>query len=337
MTDLRPFIARVMNTLEAHRFDKDNRSYGRHLAQLDRTNCFDDVYGTADAAILLYTLNELLEEQADKNLWIAAIQQHQGEATGVFAGLGHNDIHSTAFALSALELFGGKAKYPLTAFAELMDNEQVAPFLESLDWRDEPWGESLKGAGLYACLVLSESVGEDWERAYFNWLREQADPLTGLWRKNCVKHADGSLVNAPLFHHIAGSFHYLFNLAHRKEAIPYPEQMVDTILDLYQSGSLEIPSELFSYFHIDWAYTILTCLRQNPHYRKEECEAAVRGSSELFIAGLARLGAEPYEPFDDLHSLCGAVCGLAAIQHIVPELIETEVPLRLVLDRRPFL
>ncbi|CAM4470653.1 hypothetical protein FHS16_004376 [Paenibacillus endophyticus] len=337
MTDLRPFIARVMTTLAAHRYDAAGRSYGRFLSQLEQDNRNDDVYGTADAAILFYILNEFPHNQDDLNLWIAAIQQHQSEHTGMFAGLGHNELHSTAFALSALELFDGKAKYPLVMLKPLIDKEQIAPFLESLDWRDEPWGESLKGAGLYASLVLSDSVTEDWERTYFDWLRHNADPLTGLWRRDCVKQMDGSLVSAPLFHHIAGSFHYLFNLAHRKEPIPYPGRMVDTCLELYQSGGLEVPTELFSYFHIDWAYTILTCLRQNPIYRREECKAAIRGSSEAFIAGLAKLGEESDEPFDDLHTLCGAVCGLAAIQQITPELIRTDKPLRLVLDRRPFI
>ncbi|WP_419871987.1 hypothetical protein [Candidatus Pristimantibacillus sp. PTI5] len=337
MTDLRPFIARVMKTLEAHRFHEESRAYARHLAQLEQGNTNEDVYGTADAAIILYTLSAMPQHPAEEKLWIAALQQHQSENTGVFAGQGHNEIHSTAFALSALELFDGKARFPLVQFKELMDKEQIAPFLESLEWRDQPWGESLKGAGIYACLVLSESVDEAWEREYFDWLLQNADPLTGLWRKGCVKQADGSPVNAPLFHHIAGSFHYLFNLAHRKEQIPYPERVIDTCLELYQSGELELPEEVFSYFHIDWVYTILCCLKQSDSYRSEECKAAVKGTSQRFIEKLAQLGAESDEPFDDLHSLCGAVCSLAAIQQLIPGYIQTAEPLQLVLDRRPFI
>lgn len=116
MTDLRPFIARVMKTLEAHRFHEESRAYARHLAQLEQGNTNEDVYGTADAAIILYTLSAMPQHPAEKKLWIAALQQHQSENTGLFAGQGHNEIHSTAFALSALELFDGKARFPLVQF-----------------------------------------------------------------------------------------------------------------------------------------------------------------------------------------------------------------------------
>jgi hypothetical protein len=337
MTDLRPFIERVRNTVEVHRVDTASREYANSLSQLHDNSRYEDVYGTADAAIITYTLNEMSAEPQERRLWIDALQKHQAAETGVFAGKGHNEIHSTAFALSALELFDAKGLYPLKWFERYMDEEELIRLLESLDWRNEPWGESLKGAGIYACLVLSSSVGEEWERAYFDWLSRNADPLTGLWRRGCVRQEDGSLIGAPIFHHIAGSFHYLFNLAHRKEPIPYAERMLDTCLELYQSDKLELPSTPFSYFYIDWVYTLLCGMRQHPAYRQAECEAAIKGSTEAFISELARLGAETAEPFDDLHSLCGVVCGLAAIQHALPELIQTDKPLQLVLDRRPFL
>lgn len=337
MTDLRSFVVRVMNTLEAHRLKDDSGRYARYLAQLETEPNDEDVYGTADAAIILYALNAMPTDSTEQKKWIHALQRHQVKETGVFAGKGHDEIHSTAFALSALELFEAKALYPLSRFSERMDKEAIVSFLEGLDWRDQPWGESLKGAGIYASLVLSASVDEEWERAYFDWLRQNVDPITGLWRRSCVKNEDGSLVSAPIFHHIAGSFHYLFNLAHRKEPILYPERILDTCLSLYQSGELEVPVEPFSYFHIDWVYVILCCMRQNATYRREECEAAVKGTSQSFIAALAQLGEDSEEPLDDLHSLCGAVCGLAAIQLLLPELIHTNKPLQLVLDRRPFL
>lgn len=79
----------------------------------------------------------------------------------------------------------------------------MTAFLEGLDWRGEPWGESLRGAGLYAAMVLSGSVKEDWESAYFQWLLDNADPETGLWRAGCILGTGGESAGAPLFHHIA--------------------------------------------------------------------------------------------------------------------------------------
>ncbi len=337
MTDLRPFLARVKETLDAHRFDASKRVYARKAAQLEAGCRYDDVYGTADAAIILYTLDELPQQQAERGLWIDALQRHQAADSGVFAGQGHNDIHSTAFALSALELFNVKAQHPLGWLDSFKDEAEMLSLLESLDWQGQPWGESLKGAGLYACMVLSGSVDERWERVYFDWLNRNADSQTGLWRRGCVKNEDGSAAGAPLFHHIAGSFHYLFNLAYRKEPIPYGENMLDTCLELYNSGGLELPDSPFTFVYVDWVYTLLCGMRQHPAYRRAECEAAVKGSTAAFIEALAACGADNELQIDDLHALCGAVCGLAVIQQALPELVQTGKPLQAVLDRRPFL
>ena len=39
----------------------------------------------------------------------------------------------------------------------------------------------------------------------------------------------------------------------------------------------------------------------------------------------------------DLHALFGVICALAELQSALPGFIRTERPLRLVLDRRPFI
>ena len=41
--------------------------------------------------------------------------------------------------------------------------------------------------------------------------------------------------------------------------------------------------------------------------------------------------------FNDLHMLFGAVCALAELQSALPGEVRTTVPLKLVLDRRPFI
>ena len=43
------------------------------------------------------------------------------------------------------------------------------------------------------------------------------------------------------------------------------------------------------------------------------------------------------ESFNDLHMLFGAVCALCELQAALPGKILTSKPLRLVLDRRPFI
>ena len=47
--------------------------------------------------------------------------------------------------------------------------------------------------------------------------------------------------------------------------------------------------------------------------------------------------AEVHDGFNDLHMLFGSVCALAELQLALPGIIVTEKPLKLVLDRRPFI
>lgn len=334
MANVNRFLERALLTLESRKTSDNPILYDRFSKE--KSSGAPDIYGTGDAAVILYTLGLLPDSSGEKERWAASLQKFQNPETGMFAGEGHTPIHSAAFAVSTLELFDAKPLYPLKELERFVDERELISFLEGLDWLNSPWGESLNGAGLYAALVLSDSVADLWEKVYFDWLEQNADPETGLWRKGCVLTADGEAAGAPLFHHLAGTFHYLFNLAYRKMPIQYPERLLDTCLSLHGSGKLGLPENELSFMHLDWTYTVLCGMRQTDH-RREECLAMISATSEELVQMLARLGEESKEPFPDLHGLCGAVCTLAAIQQLLPELVETEQPLRLVLDRRPFI
>ncbi|MHC4567280.1 MAG: prenyltransferase/squalene oxidase repeat-containing protein, partial [Planctomycetota bacterium] len=115
-------------------------------------------YGCADAACILYTLNELPEDTAVREAWIEAIRRFQDPETGLFEDGSHHEIHSTAFALAALDFFDARATYPLKALHPLKEREQMEAFLDNLLWHEEPWLESHKGAGIYSALVLNREV-----------------------------------------------------------------------------------------------------------------------------------------------------------------------------------
>ena len=52
---------------------------------------------------------------------------------------------------------------------------------------------------------------------------------------------------------------------------------------------------------------------------------------------MSKIDYEKDENFNDLHLLFGAVCCLAELQMALPGKILSSKPLRLVLDRRPFI
>lgn len=336
MINIEPFIQKVLRTIAAHRTGQPG-GYRRMLADPPHEA---ELYGTADAAILLYTLGELpAPGSAEHGGLIRTLQGFQREEDGMFPGAGHHAIHSTAFAISALELLDAKPLHPLKALHPLKERTGLAAFLDGLDWKQQPWGESTKGAGVYAALVLAEEADKAWEDWYFDWLWNEADPETGLWRQGAVTGRGDSAADdgAPLFHHLAGSFHYLFNQDYRKRRLRYPEPLADTCLTLFQSGQIPLSKGAFSFVELDVLYLVVSVIEQTSHRAEElkEMVQAIGGHLLEFIAVCVEEQAD--EVYEDLHTLCGSVCALAIVQSVLPEQVQADRVLNKVLDRRPFI
>ena len=87
---------------------------------------------------------------------------------------------------------------------------------------------------------------------------------------------------------------------------------------------------------MDWLYCLTRAGGQTAH-RFDERVTLTERFAERYCAELMRLDHEKDESFNDLHMLFGACCALAELQRALPGKIITEKPLRLVLDRRPFI
>ena len=77
-------------------------------------------------------------------------------------------------------------------------------------------------------------------------------------------------------------------------------------------------------------------MRQTP-YRFEDGKKALDSFCDKFIEFMYGIDYENDEMFNDLHMLFGSVCCLCELQSALPGKILTTKPLRLVLDRRPFI
>ena len=181
-------------------------------------------------------------------------------------------------------------------------------------------------------MVLSDSVGSEWQDTYFNWLWENADEKTGFWRKDAVLSDD-----KPVFHHLAGTFHYLFNHEYAKKPLRYPEKIIDTCLALYEKNETVLNfGQNIGFAEIDWVYCITRASRQTSH-RFEDCRNALKKFAKGFIEYLDGIDEKTDDGFNDLHMLFGTVCCLAELQQALPGMIRSKKPLKLVLDRRPFI
>ena len=288
-------------------------------------------YGCADAANLLYTIGELPEASREREAWIDALRAWQDPASGAFHESTHDPVHTTAHCLGALELFDARPLHPLAALAPLLAPDAVARFLEGLDWAGAPWTEAHRGAGAYAALTLAGAADRRFEDAYFAWLAGEVDPATGLLRRGCVDPSPAGGV----FPHLAGSFHYLFNFEHARRAWPYPAALIDTCLAIRANGSFPL-AKLVWFADVDWVYCLSRSLRRTAH-RAEEAHAALVDFGEAYARFVLSLDPETDDGLDDLHRLFGVACALAELQQAAPDTLWSERPLRLVLDRRPFI
>jgi hypothetical protein len=332
--DLRPLIEAIERTLQSHDLGRPGayRRWKSELPGVERDLGLNP-YGCADAANILYTIGRFPRSPVERGAWVETLQGLQDSESGLFREGTHHEIHTTAHCLAALELFDAGPRHALKDLQPLREPAAMERFLDDLDWSGGPWTESHRGAGLYAALWLAGETSAEWEDRYFVWLRRECDPDTGLWRKGAIPSLDEK--GEALFPHLAGTFHYLFDHEHARRPIPHPEALIDTCLAIAERRLFPLCT-FVGFAEIDWVYCLSRSARQTAH-RFDETRAALRGMAERLVAFLSSLDPDSHDGWNDLHSLFGALCALAELQQALPGALHSARPLRLVLDRRPFI
>jgi len=288
-------------------------------------------YGCADAANILYTIGQFPTGQKRQQS-LNALLDLQDPETGLFTEKTHHFIHTTAHCTAAIELFDARPRYPLTALKQYHTVEGLYTFLESLNWTGEPWGQSHRGAGIYAASVLAGEVDLEWQRAYFKWLWDNTDPKYGMSKAGTI---DGG--TAKLTEHMCGWFHYTFNTEYARQPMRYPDKMIDSNLYMWETGTCgENFGRMIGFREIDWVFCVSRAMRQTPH-RAEECRKALLDFGRGYIEWIESLDHKTHDRMNDLHMLFGASCAIAELQRALPGEFESTVPWKLVLDRRPFI
>lgn len=329
--DLTGFVDFLTGWLESYALGAVGH-YTRHLARPGYDPTRNDAYGVAGAANILYMLGRLPGDPAARQAWIASLQGFQDPATGVFVDPTHSDHHTTAHCAAALELFEARPAHPLTFLRGLADHDRLRTFLDALDW-DHPWPASHDAAGAGSALAITGEVGPDWFAAYFDWFDAEVDPSTGLWRTGRMLPAQEW---PGLFANLGGSFHYHFVYDYFRQPWPYPDRLIDTCLELLHDSAGTFAETDIGFRDIDLIFCLSRARRQTAH-RFDEVGVAL----SIMVDRVAALLTDPAylgsDHLDDVHTTFGAVCAVAELQRAVPGSIGTPVPLRLVLDRRPFI
>lgn len=333
--DITSVINRINERVEAHRTDVG--SYARWLWQNEKGNreLGPNPYGCADAANILYSIGRFPRESEERAAWVRTLQEMQSE-DGQFHERTHHPIHTTAHCAAALELFDAAPAHPCTALLPYLEHENFVALMEGLDWTNRAWSESHKGAGVYVALNLCGAATRAWNDAYFAWFWENTDPETGMWMRPLSKEIP---LEAPSYYYMAGSFHYLFNHEYAHMPLRYPERMIDFCLDLYDDREHLLPASFgtnANFIEVDWIFCLTRAQRQTPH-RFAEVRRQLEDFAERYLLFWQNVDWEHEESVNDLHTLFGGVCALAELQQTLKGKLLSDTPLRLVLDRRPFI
>ena len=364
--DIRPLVRAIHKTVKSHELEKKGQ-YCRWLWQNSEGNrdLGSTAYGCADAANILYTINEFYCDEETRNARIAELQALQNPETGMFEEDTHHTIHTTAHCTGAIQLFDAKPLYPIyglhkylekNALYDLLEGKDLArelqykarsvrdvdAWLNTLNWTDNPWTLSHLGAGVYAALANSDEITQDFQSNYFDWFWDNSDDVSGFWKKGYASRAEytsnwekGKL--APMYCYMAGGFHYMFNHEYAKMPLRYPEKVIDCCIEMYEKNAVSKNfCKSIGFIEIDWLFCINRASRQTSH-RFAKVKELIEDFAKRLITYLNSLDYDKHDGFNDLHALFGTVCALAELQTALPGRIITEKPLRLVLDRRPFI
>ena len=364
--DIRPIVKAIKKTVQSHELSKKGQ-YCRWLWQNKEGNrdLGSTAYGCADAANILYTINEFYCDDETRKARIAELQALQDHETGMFVEETHHTIHTTAHCTGALQLFDAKPLYEIKGLKKYLEKDalyellegndranelrykahsvrDVEKWLSTLNWYENPWTFSHLGAGVYAALANSDEITEEFQKNYFEWFWENADGVTGFWRKGYADKAEytntwDTAKIAPVYCYMAAGFHYMFNHEYARMPLRYPDKVIDCCIKMYKENAVSKSfCNSIGFIDIDWLFCINRASRQTAH-RKAEVRELIEDFAVRFISYLSSLDYDTHDGFNDLHALFGTVCAIAELQSALPGMIITEKPLRLVLDRRPFI
>ena len=323
--DLSSVIPKIRKVIENHKLA--DGQYGRYLGDTE-----PNPYGCADAANILYSIGDFPKCPAERAEWVKTLCAMQDPETGLFTEPTHHTIHTTAHCMAAIELFDAVPAHRAYALEQYMPREKMEAFFDELLWVDSPWNNSHRGAGLYVALNLGGSEGvEQFNKNYFDWLWENADPDTGFWKKGCQNGV------RPAYEHMAGSFHYLFNHEHAHMPLRYPDKVIDECIAMYDNKELpKTFGKQSNFLEIDWIFCLTRAQQQTSHRWDEVTDRLEKFAVEYADFWL-NVDYDTDKTINDLHRLFGGVCGLTELQRALRGRILTDKPLKLVLDRRPFI
>jgi hypothetical protein len=336
--DVRPFEAWIADEyLPSLRAGPRRGEYARRPGDGEAA-----LYGSADVACILYSLDRLDPSREESAAWLEVLSGFQDAESGFFVDRSAmlSTAHNTGFAVGAMNLLdrelvdGELPKAPLRFARLVREPADAERFAASLNWRTDCYeaGENLIGHAS-SFFNVSGSIPAEW----FEWLvdyveRTKMDQANGM--VGVDKPAGGDLDQ------IGGTLHFDFFWAALGRQLPFAAARTEALLGLQLPSGLWDPTNPW-WLSFDAVYMLRRTLPDLPDDQAQRVRAAVARAA----AALSARASDPdlresdfVDPWIGAHMLTGAVSFFAYAQQVLGESrVITERPLRSVLDRRPYI
>lgn len=243
-----------------------------------------DLYSSLDVALMRVIMGEDFARTlstAERGEWVDHInsfaqRRYDLGGDGSYEDtFGHDPLHANGMVIGALGPLGGRQPYPVRLYDGFDTPEKVQAWLDGLNWANQWRGSHLFWGGMH-CFSFSRACTPAWREAVFDWLDRELDPATGWWRRG-VPHADRHQA-------LGGSVHIVPIYAHHGRPFPYPERVIDSVLDLQLPDGrwLNRPgADPMHYLELDALYALRVMRDLAPEgYRADDIEGAL----DRFIA-----------------------------------------------------
>ncbi|MEQ9286368.1 MAG: hypothetical protein RIG77_05640 [Cyclobacteriaceae bacterium] len=282
-----------------------------------------DLYSSCDIAIARSIMGEDLMgtlTDDERRQWIGCINSYQNGFDGSYSNrYGHSKLHANGMVIGALGILGGKQRYNVKLYDAFNTIEKVGPWLENIDWSKQ-WGSSHLFWGGIHCFSLSKSCSVGWLGYVFEWLNDNLDQNTGWWRKG-TQYSDR---HQPL----GGSAHILPIYQHHSRTFPYPERVIDSVLDMQLANGRWLGREkdrmqVMHYLELDALYVLKYTMKFAPNYRNTDITKAVERYASLVEEYWESIGSgwKKLHP----HRILSAVGNFGLLQHFLPGRFEDDI------------
>lgn len=290
-----------------------------------------DAAATAAAVNIHYMLDQLPWEPEIRQQWIQTLNEFQNSQTGLFTE-GPHALSVSAACTGALSCFGCLPAVDTDFLSNHLDPSELSTFLHQLEWCKDPEASAREACAMFTLLVLTRKVNTEWRDRFMQWIGEETDEHTGLLRKGCIApiELDGEWTLLP---YLCAILYPIAVCGYCHHPLSMPWRLVDTALEV-----MEFHRELFfkrrGHRHLPWIFCLSRAMRQSPH-RHEEARQALQRFVPAYVDYLHRQIQDGH--FQRPVQIQWDLAALAELQLSVPGMLQSDHPLRQVLDRHPFL